>query len=203
MLRKYSKKATNLKLAELGVKPKKAKVVKKKIVPVLTEDQKRFLEEAKAYPDGTHLLTFSIPGRPSTKKTHQRIIRVKGGGMRIISSATFLDYEKTCEQYCRQAWSDLGKPALDFGVSVSLKIYLNNWVIGDHCGYMQSIGDIIEKWGIIANDQMICWTVGVPESHWLMGIDKENPRTEVIINRFRHPKESANIKSSKKADIDE
>jgi hypothetical protein len=172
---------------------------KKKEPIVLSPEQSAFLDKIRDYPDGTEIVRFTIPGRPSTKKTHQRIIRVKGGGLRIISGGTFLDYEKLCEKYCREAWSDYGYPPIDFGVSVSLEIHMNNWMIGDHCGYMQSLGDIIEKWGVIANDQMICWTIGVPEGHWLKGIDKENPRTQIIIKRFRHPKESAKIKSSKKA----
>lgn len=137
-------------------------------------------------PDNTEILRLTIPGRPATKKTHQQVIYVKGSP-RVIPSAQFAKYEKLCKEFCAQAWEDIGKNPMDFGVSIEMRIYLDTWSIGDHVGYMQSIGDILEKHKVIANDKFIHW--GDDGMHWFGGVDKENPRCEIVIKRFRHPYE--------------
>jgi hypothetical protein len=58
--------------------------------------------------------------------------------------------------------------------------------VGDECGYQQAHGDIIQKHGIIADDMWIHWMDR--DSH-MINYDKENPRIEVEIFRYRHPKE--------------
>ncbi len=137
-------------------------------------------------PDNTEILRFTIPGRPATKKTHQQIIYVKGNP-RVIPSAQFGKYEKLCKDFCSNAWEDLGKPPMDFGILIEMRIYLDTWSIGDHVGYMQAIGDILEKYKVIANDKFIHW--GDDGIHWFGGVDKDNPRCEIVIKRFRHPYE--------------
>lgn len=137
-------------------------------------------------PDGAHLVTIEIPGRPATKKTHQQIIYVKGQA-RVIPSQQYSKYEKSCKTYCEDAWAKLGKPAMDFGVSIHVRIYLDTWAIGDHVGYLQAIGDILEKYKVIANDKFIHWSED--DKHWFGGVDKDNPRCEIVIKRFRHPYE--------------
>lgn len=153
-------------------------------------------------PDGTELLKFTIPGRPATKKTHQQVIYVKGSP-RVIPSAQFAKYEKLCKDFCEKAWT---KPAMDFGIAIHMRIYLDTWSIGDHVGYMQAIGDILEKHKVIANDKFIHWSEdGV---HWFGGVDKDNPRCEITIARFRHPyeiyrqdKEDAEIKKENRKKV--
>jgi len=151
--------------------------------------------------DNTELLRFTIPGRPATKKTHQQVIYVKGSP-RVIPSAQFAKYEKLCKDFCTQAWGDKGKAPMDFGVLIEMRIYLDTWSIGDHVGYMQAIGDILEKHKVIANDKFIHW--GDDGIHWFGGIDKDEPRCEIVIKRFRHPYEEyrkdKEISETKKAD---
>ncbi|MGQ4828152.1 hypothetical protein, partial [Enterococcus faecalis] len=55
-------------------------------------------------------------------------------------------------------------------------------------GYMQAIGDILQKWEVIADDSWIAWLSS--EEHWLGEVDKENPRIEIKIVRLYHPKEA-------------
>ncbi len=155
---------------------KAKKTIKKDFVfHTVTEDE--------LLPDNTELLKFTIPGRPSTKKTHQQIIYVKGSP-RVIPSKQFATYEKICKEFCEKAWC---KPPMDFGVSIHIRVYLDTWSIGDHVGYMQSLGDILEKHKVIANDKFIHWTDD--GEHWFGGVDKNNPRCEITISRFRHPYE--------------
>ena len=164
--------------------PKKvAKAPAKKEKPV----GPRVQEIEESLPDGSSLCEFIIPGRPATKKTHQQIIYV-AGNPRVIPSAQYRDYEKVCEPFCLAAWADQGHAPMDYGVMIYFRIFLPNWIVGDATGYAQAIGDILEKWGVLQDDAWIAW--GEPkEGHWLGGIDKENPRAEIRIERKRHPRE--------------
>lgn len=138
-------------------------------------------------PDGTLLLEFVIPGRAATKKTHQRVVR-RGRHTRILPSEQYERYEKHCKPFIEAVWRNLDKPAMDFGVSVKLRVFLDNWVVGDEVGFAQSLGDLLEVHGVIANDLWIHWAdLGTP---MIQEPDKANPRVEIEIRRFRHPKEA-------------
>jgi hypothetical protein len=134
-------------------------------------------------PDDELILSFIIPGQPATKKTSQRIFR-----RRILPSKAYCAYEIYCEPFCKSAWINKGNAPINFGVKVNMKVYLKNWIVGDCTGYQQSIADIMQKHGVLENDSWIHWDW--ENEHWLAGIDKDNPRIEITIKRFRHPKES-------------
>jgi hypothetical protein len=55
---------------------------------------------------------------------------------------------------------------------------------------LQSIGDILQKWEVVDDDKYIHWTDYDPETgereHWFHGVDKENPRIEIVIYRYKH-----------------
>ena len=108
-------------------------------------DKNKVLEDLS---DGTLILSFSIPGRPSTKKTSQRVVR-RGGFTRILPSLLYEKYEKHCKEYCESIWKNKGYDPIDYGVSIKLKVYLDSWIVGDECGYQQANGDIIQTHGII------------------------------------------------------
>lgn len=133
-------------------------------------------------PNGELILRFTIPGQPATKKTSQRIFR-----RRILPSKAYCAYEIYCEPFCKSAWIDTGKQPMDFGVSINMKVFLKNWIVGDCTGYQQSIADIMQKFGILANDSWIHWDW--EGEHWFGGVDKDNPRIEITVKRFIHPKE--------------
>jgi hypothetical protein len=157
-------------------------------------DNSKILESSK---DNTVLCQFVILGRPATKKTHQSAF-VSKGRMIVLPSKQFKKYEKLCKEPCESVWKDLGNDPMDFGVSIVARIYLNNWSIGDHVGYLQALGDIFEKYGIISDDKFIHWADD--GQHWFGGVDKENPRVDVVIKRFRHPyEEYRRSKPTKKA----
>lgn len=137
-------------------------------------------------PDKTVLCEFVIPGNVATKKTSQRFFKM-GKRTVLLPSANFLSYEKYCKDFCEDIWKKQGKDPMDFGVCVTYKIYLDRWILPDACGAMQSLGDILEKWGVISNDAWLHWSG--EEGHWFGGVDKDNPRTEIKITRCRHLKE--------------
>ena len=159
------------------------------------DDKNKALEELQ---EGTLLLQFTIPGRPSTKKTSQRVVR-RGGFTKILPSLLYEKYEKHCKEYCEEAWKKQDYPPIDCGIGIKIKVYLDSWIIGDECGYQQANGDIIQKHEIIANDMWIHW---IDKNEHMIFYDKENPRIEVEICRQRHPKETfreeQRIKEAKK-----
>jgi hypothetical protein len=138
-------------------------------------------------PDGDLILSFTIPGQPATKKTSQRIFR----GV-IMPSVQYCKYEQYCEEFCKNAWINTGKEPIDFGVSMNMRVYLKNWIVGDCTGYQQSIADILQKFGVLANDSWLHWDW--QGNHWFGGVDSENPRVEIELRRFRHPKEEYRVK---------
>jgi hypothetical protein len=146
------------------------------------EDKQKALENLS---DGTSILSFNISGRPSTKKTSQRVVR-RGGFTKVLPSLLYEKYEKHCKEYCESVWKNQGNPPIDCGISVKLKVYLNTWIVGDECGYQQAHGDIIQAHGIIMDDMWIHW---VDCNSHMIFYDKENPRIEVEIKRYKHPKE--------------
>ena len=146
------------------------------------DDKNKALEELQ---EGTLLLQFTIPGRPSTKKTSQRVVR-RGGFTKILPSLLYEKYEKHCKEYCEEAWKKQDYPPIDCGIGIKIKVYLDSWIIGDECGYQQANGDIIQKHEIIANDMWIHW---IDKNEHMIFYDKENPRIEVEICRSKHPKE--------------
>jgi len=145
------------------------------------EDQSKY----ELLPDNTLILKFTIPGRPSTKKTSQRVVR-RGRYTKILPSLLYEKYENHCQEYCEYFWKKFNLEPMDFGISVNFKVFLDSWIVGDECGYQQANGDIIQKHGIIADDMWIHWT---DNGQHMIHYDKENPRVEVEIKRLRHPKE--------------
>lgn len=102
-------------------------------------------------------------------------------------------YEKYCKETMEEAWKNLGNDPIPCGVAIKLTITLDNYRMGDEVGYYQAIGDILEKYGVIANDQLIHWTDR--GERVVMDPDKENAGVKIEIYRYRHPLESrANFK---------
>jgi hypothetical protein len=138
-------------------------------------------------PDGEKILEIVMHGRPATKKTSQRIVK-RGRFIKLLPSIRYENYEKACQETFEGAWKNLGNKPIPVGVGIKLTITLDSWVLGDTVGYMQAIGDILEKYGVVANDQLIHWIdLG---THMITMPDKESPKAKIEIYRFRHPVET-------------
>lgn len=113
-----------------------------------------------------------IHGRPATKKNSGRIVRI-GNYPRLLPSKAFEKFEKvalkelsTCRDYYPGA------------IAVCFKYWLPDrrwWP--DLVGLLQATSDILQKANIISDDQNIS---GYGNSR-IVGIDKNNPRTEIEI----------------------
>ena len=161
------------------------KVKKTKTGELKDSTEPRVITSQELEADDTLLLKFTIPGNPNTKKTSQQAFGA-GAHKIVLPSAQFLRYESRCRPFCYEVWKDKNNIPMNFGIKIILRIYLESWRIGDQNGYMQSIGDILEKHKVIANDMFIHW--GDPGKHWLE-IDRTNPRAEIEIYRYKHPYE--------------
>jgi hypothetical protein len=179
-------------------------MVKKKAeneeVEEVVEAQHQITEE-ELFPDNTLICEFTIAEKPATKKNHGIIIHSKGRHV-LLPSSQYKKYETLCKPFCEDAWVNKGKLAMNYGVAIYVQVFLDTWSVGDHCGYLQSIGDILEKFKVVENDKWIHWIDG--GKHWFGGIDKDNPRVEIKIYRYKHPyedyREDKEIKLQKKID---
>lgn len=120
-------------------------------------------------------ITLFIPGRPATKKTGQRIIRVAGRPI-IAPSKAYCDYEDwailNLRRQCKEHF--LGKVAIQATWAMPNRASWPDW-----CGLAQGLGDILEKAGIIENDRLI--------EHWdgsRIIVDKNNPGVKITISEI-------------------
>lgn len=116
-----------------------------------------------------------LPGRPITKKNSMQIIKKKNGKPSVIQSEQYREYEKMC------LWQLKGSNHKTFeGVPLHVKCLYwmpNKRSWPDLIGLMQASWDILEKGGIVDDDQNIV----SPDGSRIMGVDENNPRAEIFI----------------------
>lgn len=144
-------------------------------------------------PDGSLIASFVIPSSPATKKNSNQIIKIKGF-LKIIPSKRFLDYQKYCKDFLEPIRKNKQLPPIDFGISIKIRVATDKWIVPDYTNICQALGDILQTHCVINDDKWIHWTDGgvtnyIPNEHWYIGVDREYPRLEVEIRRFRHPLE--------------
>ena len=123
--------------------------------------------------------TFVIPGRPITKKNSQRIFRAGRGKGKpfIVQSAAYNRFERNS---VKELLAIRPHETIKNNVDVCIKYYMPNHVSWpDLIGLLQATSDILEKAGIIENDKNIKH-YGFRNNHSeIVGVDKDNPRTEI------------------------
>lgn len=122
------------------------------------------------------VLKLIIPGRPATKKNNGRIV-MRGKYPRLLPSKAFEKYEKVALRYIRAAMPG------QFRIPVTMQCRYwmpdrRGWP--DLVGLLQATSDILEVAGVLENDRLI---VDYDGSR-IVGIDKDNPRTEIIIKEL-------------------
>lgn len=131
------------------------------------------------------MLTITIPGRPYAKKNNPQVFCIsgckgwfRGGGPQpkkiITPSKEYQEYEKYCLSYLRQ-WGNI---SYNEPVHVKCLYWMRDkrgWP--DLGNLLAATSDILEKAGIIENDRLI----GSYDGSRIAGIDKENPRVEILI----------------------
>lgn len=115
---------------------------------------------------------FVIPLPPVTKKNSQQIVII-GGRPRIIPSKVYKIYEAEARPYC----PDLG---IDFPVNVKATYYMKTRRKVDLCNLHEALHDVLVSAGTLVDDNH---TIIQSTDGSRVLYDKENPRTEIIIER--------------------
>lgn len=131
---------------------------------------------------------FVLLGQPVTKKNSATLIR---GQARLLPSSQYMQYEKRCREAISLLRKQIEIPHFDMPVQLTCRYYLQNkksWP--DLIGLAQATADIISdeykainhkktlvKQWLLSDDRIIKNWDGTK----IAGIDKLNPRTEIII----------------------
>lgn len=122
------------------------------------------------------MLNIIIPLNPITKKNSQRIIKNRATGKPlIIQSETYKQYEKDCGVFLGN-WKD----PINYPINLKCLFYRKDRRGVDLSNCLEAIQDVLVKYGVIKDD-MHNIVVSVDGSRVLY--DKENPRTEIYIER--------------------
>lgn len=130
-----------------------------------------------------YLLT--IYGKPATKKNSSRILSLgakcpvchKGQKQIVMPSEQYKKYEALALPQLREQWKD--KAPINERVNVCEKFYLADHRLGDVNNYSQAVDDILVLAGVLEDDNYTI--VQTHDGTGVYGIDKNNPRVEIII----------------------
>lgn len=122
-------------------------------------------------------MNFIIKTEPRTKKNSQRMIKnQRTGKMFPVPSAQFKEYEQTAGWFVPK---DLG---IDYPVNIKCLFYMATKRKCDLTNLLEAIDDIMVKYNVITDDN---YTIVAGHDGSRVYYDKENPRTEVFIERIK------------------
>lgn len=123
----------------------------------------------------TKPLVLVVLGRPTTKKTSNRVVRVGKERMtKVLPSKRYAAWEQRVTPQLRQQIA--GCAPIGNCIHIRALIYRASNTTGDLNGYQQAIGDALQTAHVIENDrQIVSWD----GSRRL--IDRKNPRVELTI----------------------
>lgn len=122
-------------------------------------------------------MNITIPLIPTTKKNHQRIVKVHGHYM-VLPSKQYKDYEKACGKYIPKV------DTIDYPVNLKCVYYMPTRRRTDLINLFQATADILVKYGVLKDDD---YTIVHSMDGSMVLYDKENPRTEITIDRLETP----------------
>lgn len=116
------------------------------------------------------IVRFTIPVKPVTKKNSSQIIRV-GGKPRLIPSKLYSNYERACKSHI---------PELHINQPVNIKalFYMQSRRKIDLPNLQEALHDVLTKYRCLDDDN--CNIIVSTDGSRVL-YDKENPRTEIII----------------------
>ena len=119
-----------------------------------------------------------IPLNPKTKKNNQQIDNnPKTKRYVITQSKEYLNYEKEVGWFLKKPSSPISQP-----VQVKCLFYRKNAIRCDLTNLLEAIDDILVKYGILADDN---FKVIYSHDGSRVFIDKDHPRTEIVIEDIR------------------
>jgi Holliday junction resolvase RusA-like endonuclease len=120
------------------------------------------------------MIKFTISLPPITKKNHQQIVRVNGRPM-VIPSKQYKQYEKDCSVFLPRI------ETINEAVNVKAVYYMQTRRRVDLCNLHEALCDVLVRYGVVEDDnsKIIASMDGSRVEY-----DKENPRTEVTIEKL-------------------
>lgn len=143
----------------------------------------------------TAALSITLPVRPTTKKTSNRIVTFKRTVFdkklrrpvakmmhAVLPSEDYVEFERICVSHAATICGQLRRQGIQLPItspiSIRALIYREKRV-GDHTGFTQAIGDVLKSMDIILDDRIISSWDGTRRLH-----DKARPRVELLIEPF-------------------
>ena len=120
-----------------------------------------------------------IPLNPKTKKNNQKIIKnMRTGSLMVVQNDAYKQYEAQAGWFLRK------KPSEPISVPVQVKclFYRKNAIRCDLTNLLEAVDDILVKYGILKDDN---FKVIYSHDGSRVFIDKDNPRTEIVIEDIR------------------
>lgn len=124
---------------------------------------------------GEVVAIFTIPIAPITKKNSQRIV-IRGGKPKILPSEKYKEYEQSALWFIPER----GIP-IDFPVNIKCIFYMPTNRLCDLTNHLESIDDVMVKAGLLKDDN---YKILASHDGSRVAVDKNNPRTEVVITRI-------------------
>jgi len=127
-------------------------------------------------------ISFTLIGRPITKKTSQQVVKAGDGRIYVIQKKAYRQYEDSCVLQLSQWKASQSNFTSLKDCYMVAEFWMPNRVgEPDLVGLLQALCDILEAGGIVENDKYIR-QFGFGDRHSkVMGIDKENPRVEITL----------------------
>ena len=122
-------------------------------------------------------MTITIETVPRTKKNHGRIMRF-GKFNKIMPSAAFMAFQADAMPKLKAAWA--GRDPIDTPVNLAAVFY-RDALRGDAVGYYQAIADVLQKAGVVVDDELIKQWDGSR-----LFKDKDRPRIEMTFTSIVH-----------------
>ena len=121
------------------------------------------------------IVKFTIPLPPITKKNSQRIVN-RGGRPMILPSEKYKEYEESALWFIPRR-----DVPIDFPVNVRCIFYMPTNRLCDLTNHLESIDDVMVRAGLLKDDN---YKILAAHDGSRVLVDKNNPRTEVVITRI-------------------
>ena len=128
------------------------------------------------------MIHFTIPLIPISKKNHQQILKNKYGRPFIAPSKQYRDYERDALWFIPKR-----DRLIDYPCNVKCLFYMPTKRLCDLTNMLESIDDVMVKAGLFKDDN---YRIIAAHDGSRVLYDKDNPRTEVYIERVEVENES-------------
>ena len=125
-------------------------------------------------------MTFTIPGHPRTKKTGQRLIKVRGV-RRIVPSKVTVEWSNDAQLQLQSQFAKYRGKTFHEGQHWNLRavFYRSTETTADLVNHLQALCDVLQAAEVVANDRQIR---GFDGSR--LGVDEANPRVEISLTEM-------------------